>query len=63
MNMIRYVTPKRQPPALSSYDKEMVVLALQSARLPAFGQAPAHPSTIPGRIGIEYSDKYRGDKK
>ena len=60
---IRYVFPKVGPTQLTKADKERIEKMRTVDRFPGFGQAPAHPTSISARIGLEYTDKYRGDKK
>jgi hypothetical protein len=62
MYKIRYITPKARPPELQPGDTQRVSDTMKH-RFPGFGQSPPHPSPTPSRIGLEYSDKYRGDRK
>lgn len=66
MNFTRYVQQKSPPPCLTSADQTRIAEALadpQTSRFPGFGQAPQHPTSTAGRIALEYTDKYKGDRK
>ena len=60
---IRYVFPKAAPTQLTQADHDRITEMRTVDRFPGFGQSPVHPTAIPARIGMEYTDKYRGDRK
>jgi hypothetical protein len=58
----RYLEEKVNPPDLQSGDTQRVLAAMKN-RHPGFGQSPPHPSEIMVRVGMEYLDRFRGDRK
>ena len=63
MILTRYITPKQNPPDITDLDKEKVRSAYQPGTLPGFGQSPKHPDRLRERMALEFSDRYRGDRK